>query len=150
MAEFSLARSTTIAADPARVHDLIDDFREWPDWSPWEGMDPELKRTYSGPTRGVGSHYAWQGNNKAGEGSMEITESDQSKVVIDLRFVKPFKAENISRFDLAQSGDATQVTWTMTGQRNFLMGLLGPVFFDKMIAKDFEKGLAQLKVAAES
>ena len=59
MAGFSLSRSTRVQADVATVHALVDDFREWPKWSPWEGVDPDLRRDYSGPDHGVGSTYHW-------------------------------------------------------------------------------------------
>ena len=118
---FSLSRSTRIDADPARVHDLVDDFRQWVQWSPWEGLDPDLNREYDGPARGVGSRYAWRGNSKAGEGSMEIIESDPTKVLVDLQFIKPFKATNLTRFDLAPDNGGTDVTWTMTGERKPLL-----------------------------
>lgn len=150
MADWSLSRRTHIDADPARVHDLLDDFHRWREWSPWEDLDPALQRTYSGPDRGVGATYEWSGNKKAGQGRMEILESDPSKVVVDLRFLKPFKAENITRFDLVPADGGTDVTWTMTGRRGALMSLMGRLFFDKAIGKDFEKGLARLKSAAES
>ncbi len=150
MAGWSLSRRTHIDADPARVHDLLDDFHRWREWSPWEDLDPALQRTYSGPDRGVGATYEWSGNKKAGQGRMEILESDPSKVVVDLRFLKPFKAENITRFDLVPADGGTDVTWTMTGRRGALMSLLGRLFFDKAIGKDFDKGLARLKSAAES
>ena len=88
---FEVTRSTAIQADPARVHDLVNDFHEWPAWSPWEGLDPDLQRTYSGPSSGVGAHYAWQGNRKAGEGSMEITGSGTEQIEIELAFLKPFR-----------------------------------------------------------
>ncbi|PVG81410.1 transcriptional regulator [Nocardioides gansuensis] len=154
MPSFSTARSTTIAADPAVVHALIEDFRAWRKWSPWEDLDPDLKRTYSGPERGVGSRYEWSGNKKAGQGSMEIVESDPpgsgpGRVVIDLEFLKPFKARNTTRYDLKPTGAGTDVTWTMSGERNVLMAVAGALFFDKAIGKDFEKGLARLKAAAE-
>lgn len=149
MAQFEMSRSTTVAAPPERVHVLLDDFREWRKWSPWEELDPELQRTYTGPERGVGSHYEWSGNKKAGQGSMEIIESTPSAVAVDLRFFKPFEATNITRFDLTPAGGGTQVVWTMTGERSAMMGLMGKLFFDKAIGKDFDKGLAQLKAAAE-
>lgn len=38
----------------------------------------------------------------------------------------------------------------MTGQRNPVMSLAGKLFFDKAIGKDFERGLASLKAAAEA
>lgn len=149
MPEFSLSRSIHVDAAPSRVHALVDDFRQWQAWSPWEDVDPALRRTYSGPGRGVGSRYEWSGNNKAGRGSMEITDSDPTKVVLDLRFLKPFKARYGNRFDVTPAGEGTDVTWTMGGERNLAMALAGRLFFDRAIGKDFEKGLGRLKAAAE-
>lgn len=149
MADFSMSRATTVDAPPERIHALVDDFRQWQRWSPWEGLDPELRRTFTGPEQGVGSHYAWAGNKKAGEGTMEITSSTPTHVEVDLRFLKPFKATNVTRFDLAPLGSGTRVTWTMTGRRNPVMSLMGRLFFDKAIGADFEKGLASLKAEAE-
>lgn len=104
MAAFSMSRSTTINAPTDRVHGLVDDFRQWQEWSPWEGLDPALERRYSGPAAGVGSRYHWSGNRKAGEGEMEIVESTPSRVAVDLQFLKPFKARNLTSFDLEQAG----------------------------------------------
>ena len=150
MATFELSRSTTISADRARVHSLVNDFHEWTAWSPWEDIDPDLQRTYTGPDRGVGAHYHWRGNSKAGEGDMEITESGPSRISLDLSFLKPFKAAYVTTFALAPAGSGTDVTWTMGGQRSGLMHLLGKVYFDKAVGKDFEKGLARLKTTAEA
>jgi len=149
MAEFSLSRSTRIQAPAARVHALLDDFHQWQRWSPWEGLDANLERDYSGPAAGVGSTYHWSGNRKAGEGEMRMTESTTSRVAVDLDFLKPFKASNVTTFDLAPSGDGTDVTWTMTGTRSAVMSVMGKLFFDKAIGGDFDKGLASLKREAE-
>lgn len=149
MAHFEMSRSTRVEAAPERVHALVDDFHQWVRWSPWEGLDPELKRTYGGPDRGVGATYHWSGNRKAGEGRMQITESTPSRVAVDLEFLKPFKASNVTSFTLVPSGSGTDVTWTMTGTRGAIMGLMGKLFFDKAIGKDFERGLAALKRESE-
>jgi hypothetical protein len=151
MPDFELARSTSIQASPATVHALIDDFHEWVAWSPWEGVDPNLQRSYSGPERGVGAAYAWTGNRKAGQGRMEITGSTDREVRIRLEFVKPFKASNDVTFTLEPDGAATAVTWRMAGKRSGLMSAMNKVLnFDKMIGQDFVKGLRQLKEQAES
>ncbi len=89
-----VSRSTTIAADPALVHGLVNDFHEWTAWSPWEGVDDDLERTYSGADSGVGAHYAWRGNRKAGEGSMEIVATTPEQIDLVLTFLKPYKATN--------------------------------------------------------
>ena len=147
MPSFSQTHETTIAAPAPAVHGLIADFHEWIHWSPWEGVDPDLSRTYDGT--GVGASYAWSGNKQAGEGRMTFTSITPEQVVVALEFLKPFKAQNVVTFDLTPAGDSTGVAWTMSGERNPLFALMGKLFFDKAIGKDFDKGLAQLKAAAE-
>lgn len=140
-----------MAADPALVHDLINDFRKWRSWSPWEDLDPALQRDYSGSDSGVGAHYAWSGNRKAGRGRMEITQSNPQLVGIDLHFEKPFKADNQISFELTPSDGGTDVAWRMTGEQKGLAGLFGRLFnMDKLVGADFEKGLARLRAAAEA
>src|SRR4051812_33385490 len=74
-ADFRVVRSRTLAAPPDVVHAYVDDFHKWAEWSPWEKLDPTMKRTFSGPDKGPGSSYHWTGNNKVGEGRMTITDS---------------------------------------------------------------------------
>jgi hypothetical protein len=151
MSAFEVSRSTSISADPARVHGLVNDFHEWPKWSPWEDLDPAMQRTHSGAESGVGAHYAWDGNRKAGQGSMEITSSTPERIALTVIFLKPFKATNDIEFSLLPTADGTEVTWTMRGVQKGLMAVIGKVMpMDRMVGKDFEKGLARLKVAAET
>src|SRR3954447_3126832 len=151
MAGYSVERSITVRAARSRVHDLVDDFHHWTAWSPWEDLDPALERTYSGPDRGVGAHYAWSGNRRAGAGSMEITGSSAEEIVVALEFLKPFRSTSTTRFELTPAGEATTVTWRMTGEQKGLMGVFGRFMsMDKLIGPDFEKGLVRLKAAAES
>lgn len=148
---FHISRETTIAAPPERIHALVNDFHEWQAWSPWEGLDPAMERTYAGPTSGVGAVYAWRGNSKAGEGRMEILESEPRHLAVDLLFAAPMKAHNRVDFTLTPVGDDTRVEWAMTGPQNLVMRLMSKVWsMEKLIGPDFEKGLAQLKRTAES
>nr|WP_296773742.1 SRPBCC family protein [Rhodococcus sp. (in: high G+C Gram-positive bacteria)] len=148
---FLVERKTTISASPEKIHSLIADFHQWTLWSPWEGADPAMKRTYTGPDSGIGASYAWSGNRKAGSGNMTITDSKPGQIVVlDLVFTKPFKAENLTTFTIDPGPNGSELTWSMTGQNNLLFRLVGKVFsMDKVVGKDFEKGLAQLKVEAE-
>lgn len=147
---FRVQRSTTIKAPPEKIAALIDDFRAFGQWSPWEKRDPDLKRTFSGPPKGKGAVYAWEGNKQVGSGRMEILESSPQKVVIKLDFLKPFEAHNTAEWTMAPSGDATTVTWAMYGPSPFIAKLMG-VFMsmDSMVGKDFEAGLASMKALAE-
>ncbi|OZC73011.1 transcriptional regulator [Rhodococcus sp. 06-418-5] len=144
-------RSAVVRADAATVHALIDDFHQWVTWSPYEGVDPDLKRTYSGPDAGVGASYSWSGKRKAGAGTMTITESvPEERIVLDLAFTKPFKNRNVTAFLLEPVADGTRVTWRMSGKQNKLFALIGKVFsMDKLVGPDFEKGLRQLAAVAE-
>lgn len=148
---YSVSRSIEIDAPPERVFGLIDTLHEWVAWSPWERIDPHLKRTYTGPDSGVGATYEWAGNRKAGAGRMVITESTApSYVGIDLRFDKPFPAHNKIAFDIADLAGKTAVTWTMTGELSGVMKLFAKIRpMDKMIGPDFERGLTRLRVVAE-
>jgi hypothetical protein len=151
MGNFEVSRRTVIAAEPARIHALIDNFHQWRLWSPWEDADPQLARTYTGPESGVGARYAWRGNRKAGAGAMEIKADAEREIGVELTFEKPFKATNFVTFTLAPVVGGTEVTWKMTGTRSGMMGVLGKVFpIDNLIGKDFDKGLARLKTIAES
>ena len=148
---FRVQRATSIKAPPAKVFALINDFHKWGEWSPWEKLDPDLKRTFSGADAGKGAVYAWEGNNKVGAGRMEITEpTPPSKVLIKLDFIKPFEGHNIAEFTLEPQGDATQLTWAMYGPTPFVSKVMQVfVSMDSLIGKDFETGLANLKAAAE-
>jgi uncharacterized protein YndB with AHSA1/START domain len=149
---FRLQRSVVIDAPPEKVFALIADFKQWPTWSPWEKLDPNMKRTHSGAERGVGTIYTWDSPSKAGAGRMEIKQAvPPSQVVIQLNFIRPFAAQNTTEFTLqAQANNATQVTWAMYGPNPYL-GKLMQVFIsiDSMVGKDFEEGLVNLKRVAE-
>ena len=148
---FSVQRAASIKAPPEKIFPLIDDFHRWTVWSPWEKLDPDMKRTFSGSAAGKGAAYAWQGNSKVGEGRMEILDDPApSKIVIKLDFIKPFEGHNTATFLIVPKGEVTDVTWTMDGPSPFVSKLIG-VFMnmDKMIGNDFEAGLANLKAAAE-
>lgn len=151
MSTFEVSRSTSIAADQASVHGRINDFHEWTAWSPWEDVDPNLQRIYTGPDEGVGAHYAWQGNRQAGQGSMEIVSSTPEQIGVKLSFLKPWKATNDVTFTLVPTGSGTEVTWRMTGEHRGMGKVFAKVFsMDKLVGKDFEKGLARLKAVSET
>jgi carbon monoxide dehydrogenase subunit G len=148
---FRVERSTTIAAPPEKITALIDDFHQWNAWSPWAQLDPNMKTTYSGPTSGVGSVYEWEGNSKVGKGRMEILAVEPTKTTIKIDFLQPFEGRNTTDFVLEPQGTETRVNWIMNGPIRFFPGKVMSVFttMDKVIGPDFDKGLTNLKSAAE-
>ena len=132
---FRVERSIAIKAPPEKIFPLIDDFKQWDAWSPWEKKDPAMKRSYGPTTSSKGAHYAWEGNNDVGQGSMDITESvPPSKVALKLDFVKPFEGHNVVEFTLVPRGESTDVTWSMSGPAPFMSKVMQVfVNMDRMI-----------------
>lgn len=148
---FRVERRLAIQAPADTVFAYLSDFHAWAGWSPWEKLDPAMKRRYEGADSGVGSAYAWEGNAKVGSGRMELMEcTAPAKLVIKLDFLAPFEAHNTAEFTLSHSDGSTEVSWAMHGPRPFMMKVMSLFMnMDQMIGKDFEKGLANLKTVAE-
>lgn len=148
---FQLQRSAHMKAPPEKIYVILNDFHQWGGWSPWEKLDPQMKRTYNNVASGKGATYAWEGNSHVGQGSMEITESSApSKLVLKLDFVKPLEGHNIVEFNLTPAGDGTDVTWAMHGPQPYIGKVLHLVFnMERMVGDQFETGLANLKALAE-
>jgi uncharacterized protein YndB with AHSA1/START domain len=148
---FRVERTTRIAAPPETIFPHINDLTKWTAWSPWEKMDPAMRKTASGPAQGQGAVYKWDGNNQVGTGRMEVLESvPPSKILIKLDFLKPFEAHNRAEFTLTPQEGATTVTWAMYGPQPYLAKVMSLVFnCEKMVGPQFETGLANLKALAE-
>jgi hypothetical protein len=148
--EYAVERSAVIPASPAVVFPMVNDFHRWNDWSPWDKIDPQMKRTYSEPAAGKGAKYSWVGNNEVGEGDMTITESKPNEqILINLHFIKPMEGTSLTEFKFAPEGSGTKVTWKMTGKNNYIGKAMCMVMnMDKMVGGKFDEGLAAMKTKA--
>lgn len=148
---FRVERATVIQAPPAKVFSLINDFRQWGPWSPWEKKDPAMKRSFGASSAGQGATYAWQGNKDVGQGSMEIVESvTPSRIRLKLDFIQPFEAHNVVTFTLTSQGKGTEISWAMEGPVPYFAKIIHVfINMDEMVGRDFEAGLANLKTLAE-
>jgi len=149
---FHVERSATIAAPADSLYPRIANFRAWHEWSPWEKIDPNMKREFAGSDGAVGSNYSWEGNKDVGSGRMTLADLEpSSKVGIKLEFLKPFKSTSNTTFMLAPDGAGTKVTWMMDGPMNFMSKFMCLFMsMDKMVGGDFEKGLGSLKQLGEA
>jgi len=149
--EFRVARSVTMSAPAPALFAQVNDFHRWEAWNPWGKIDPAIKQTYEGAPAGVGAIYSWVGNNQVGEGRMTITESRPNDLIrLKLEFYKPFAATNSAEFTFKPAGDQTAVTWSMTGNKNFMAKAIHLfVSMDKMIGGQFDKGLGSMRSLVE-
>jgi hypothetical protein len=150
--QFQVSRSIAIKTPPAAPFAQVNDFHKWTAWSPWEKIDPGMKRTYEGPESGTGAIYGWEGNGDVGSGRMAITESKPDELIkIKLEFFTPMEGICPTEFSFKPEGEQTKVTWTMSGEHNFIgKALCLFMSMDKMIGDKFEEGLANMKKVVES
>ena len=150
--DFRYTRTGRMNAPVDVVFASVNDFHKWEAWSPWAKMDPNCKNTFSGPESGPGATFTWAGNNKVGEGRMTILDTRANELIrIKLEFFKPFKATNTAEFTFKTEGTQTQVAWSMYGKCNFMSKAMGLVMdCEKMIGRNFEKGLANLNAATQA
>jgi hypothetical protein len=150
--QYRVVRSASIAAAPAVLFAQVNDLHRWQAWSPWEKLDPAMKRTFEGPPVGQGATYAWSGNKDVGEGRMTIIESRPNDLIrCRLDFIKPFASTDTAEFTFQPAGPQTLVTWSMFGETNFVSKAVCLFMsMDKMLGGDFEKGLAGLKAVSEA
>jgi hypothetical protein len=150
--EYEISRKLPMNVSPMVVFEEVNDLHRWQNWSPWEKIDPDMKKSYTGASSGVGASYAWAGNGQVGEGRMTIIESHPGRLVrLKLEFLKPFKDTVNAELSFEPKGDETIVRWNMYGKRNFMGKAIGLVMnCDKIMGPQFEQGLADLKTVAES
>ena len=150
-AQYRVARNAIVAVPAQAVFAQVNDFHKWEAWNPWGKIDPAMKHSYEGAPAGTGAIYSWVGNNEVGEGRMTITESRPSELIrINMEFFKPFAGKGIAEFTFKPAASQTEVTWSMTGEKNFMAKAIHLfIDMDKMIGGQFEKGLAQIKSLVE-
>ncbi|MFZ4713165.1 MAG: SRPBCC family protein [Bacteriovoracaceae bacterium] len=117
-------------------------------WNPWVRRDPNIKLTTKGIDGTVGFIGGWIGNKEVGEGEQEIKNIvEGNRIDIELRFKKPFEATNQAYLATeVVSAEQTKVKWGMSGINKFPISIICMVLgMQKMLVKDFDSGLADLK-----
>ena len=149
---FHVQRSISIQAPPERIFAVLNDFHQSTAWSPYEKKDSAMKRAFSGPESGKGAVYQFEGNKEVGKGQLTIMDTTpSSKVVMALDMYEPFEGHNVVEYTLDAKGASTDVTWAIHGQQPYIGKVMSLVIdCDKMIGKDFEVGLANLKALSET
>lgn len=149
--EFKIEKSITINKPVNEVFAYLKVLRNQEKWSPWEKMDPAMKKEIKGNDGSIGVIYSWAGNKEVGVGEMEIMAiNENQKIDLELRFQEPMKAVNQAAFTTERvSPTETKVVWTMTGKTEFPRNLICLIMHGK-VEKDFEQGLADLKTVLEA
>ena len=141
--------SITIDAPAMTVFNMVNDFRQWEDWNPWMELDPEAINTYTDKSTGVGAKWGWKGNDKVGEGSQIIRESDPGKLIKTALTFSGWDGESFSDWNFTPDGDKTKVSWNFDGAETpFVMRPINLVM-KSGLKKNYVKGLNNIKKLAE-
>ena len=145
-------RSISIHAKQEVVYDFLSDLNNWNKWSPWYNLDTATKYIYEGPAKGMGAIMKWESKNKhVGSGSLKISEAIPNQMIkLDLDFIGEGTAITSQKIETEVSG--TRVTWSFDADMGYnpLMRIMGKLFFDSAVGKDYEKGLQKMKTVIES
>ncbi|WP_445385282.1 SRPBCC family protein [Robiginitalea sp. IMCC44478] len=146
--KYDISRTIEISRPAAEVFEYLKFLKNQDEWSPWARKDPNMKKELKGEDGSVGAISFWEGNREVGSGEQEITAvHPDRRVETELRFLKPFKSVSDAYMEVeALEKESTQVRWGFTGTNGFPMRLMMLFMsMDKMVGKDFEEGLSNLK-----
>ena len=150
MRTFTVSRSIDTSATSEEVRALIDDYREWARWSPWENRDGWVQREFEGPEFGEGAYYKWSARGLAVSGNSMILLSAPELVELRLVFTRPRRVNLPSRFILRTTGATTRVTWAVTSEARGILATLAALRLKAWLGRDMERGLAELGTVAET
>lgn len=150
---FTISRSATIQAQPAKVYAVLSDLKTYDAWMPWNQIDTAMTKEYGPKTKGKGAWYSWSSDNwKVGEGKLEITQAVQDQSVTTALYMAGDDQPAKGGWTLNPAETAaTTVTWNMSGNNGNNPLYRWMTFLSKgMMEEQFDNGLAQLKEKIES
>lgn len=147
--QYHVEEEATYDAPKEVVYEQVVHFSNFEEWSPWAGIDPDMKIEIEGTEGEVGSRYSWSGNDEAGTGSQEIVDIIGDTVKIDLEFVEPFESVAETYYiieSVNESENQTRVVWGMHSTMPRPLNVFGWLMdFEQSIGADYKKGLDNLK-----
>ncbi|MDO5977658.1 SRPBCC family protein [Flavivirga spongiicola] len=150
--KYQVNRSIIINKPLPEVFQYLKHIKNQDDWSPWKKKDPDMKQEFVGNDGEIGFIAKWDGNKDVGLGEQEITNIvENNRVEARLRFFKPWKSESDAITSVEDIGDGnTKVTWGFSGINKVPANIFMMLYnVDKHVGKDFEEGLASLKIILE-
>ncbi|WP_036155016.1 SRPBCC family protein [Maribacter forsetii] len=145
---YHVSRSIELEHPPEQVWSHLKYLKKQQEWSPWARKDPKMELSFTGVDGEVGATSHWNGNKDVGEGEQEITRIvEGERIEQDLQFLKPYKSQSDCYMTLEEyEVNKSKVTWGFSGRNKFPMSIMMLFMsMDKMVGKDFEAGLENLK-----
>jgi effector-binding domain-containing protein len=153
---YHFERTIIVQTDASLPFTLTKDFREWDKWLPWHKLDTTMAKTYSEEQGVEGSWYTWNSQNpEAGKGKVTILKLVENEY-IENEMAFDGMGTTIATFTFEPAEGGTKVLWALDGNGKGMpwYWLIPSKYFnlmmDRMVGKDFEKGLAKMKEVCET
>lgn len=151
--DYRVEKEVVINKPKIEVFDYIKFLKNQDDYSKWNSIDPNMKKTYRGTDGTVGFVYRWESDNEeVGWGEQEIKNiTEGERIDFELRFIKPFEStESIFMTTQAVAENQTKVKWGFSGHMDYPFNMyLLLMNFEEMIGDDLQIGLEKLKTQLE-
>jgi effector-binding domain-containing protein len=145
----SMKESIVINKPASLIYQQVNDYHNWPAWSPWNATDPAMVMNFEGPAKGVGSKNVWT-SKVHGDGSLTTTETTPYKSVkAKLDFGQ--KGDAVNFFEFNETGQGTEVVWGVDiNDMGYPLGRYIALMMPGMMNPFFSQGLEKLKAVAEA
>lgn len=143
-------RTVIIKATPEIVFAQVNTLKNWEQWSPWHKIDPKMKLEYNEIPSGKGASYSWKSEEKnVGNGKLTITRIvPYDTINVEMNFMD--EGASLAGYYFKKADSAVQLTWWMDADMgNNPIGRWMGLFMDKLVGKDFDKGLNAIKEISE-
>ncbi|MBK7099818.1 MAG: SRPBCC family protein [Sphingobacteriales bacterium] len=151
--EYAVERKIVINKPKTEVFEYIKFLKNQDNYSKWNKIDPNMKKSYKGTDGTVGFVSAWESKNEnVGVGEQEILKiTEGERIDMKLRFKVPFEAQDDAYMMTEDAGNnQTKVRWGFKGAFPYPMNLMGLFMdMDKEVGGDLETGLQNLKTLLE-
>lgn len=150
---FTIEEQVVINKPLHEVFSYLKLLRHSDQYNKWVMTDPNLSKEFSGTDGTPGFTYRWNSEMKqVGQGEQEIKQIiEGERIDYEIRFIKPFTGTSFSSLITHATGNGqTQVTWTFSGERNFIMCLFHLLLnLSKALGKDLQTSLQNMKTVLE-
>ena len=139
-----IKKSLLIQKEVKSIFNYLNDFHNWPQWSPWLIADPNTSLNIDTD----GKYYIWEGD-VTGSGDMRVlSETKNKSLSCSLNFYKPWKSKVEVDFYLEEKSDGTKVAWTMKSSLPWFLFWMKKSM-EVYVGMDYERGLLLLKDLVE-
>jgi len=146
--KYKFEATQTIKAPVEQIYDLVFDYKNWPQWDPWNEADSNMKNEFSGEP-GVGHKRSFESKTQ-GNGSMEIVEFEVNKFIKSKLIFQNSKKPAWDNWSFESTGEGVLVNWSVDLETGFNpVSKIMIVFYKGSMERHITKGLENLKTLAE-